>query len=145
MNEQKNYQHYENVFYQNAFAKNFDKVFVAKGYDEQNDEYQNDFIKTHFITQSSPKQIIKCQICKNTFTSNNKLHKHLIECRKFLTNNLIIITKSSTNNVLIIKFIINITIIIIVIDVFSIQIIEFKVTNRLISEKVFRGYRFVIV
>ena len=124
LNDQENYQHYKNAFYQNAFAKNFDEInFTAKYYDEQNDKYQNDFIKIHFIIQSPLKQSIKYQICKNIFISNNKLHKHLIEYQKPLTNNFIIITKSFINNVLIIKsvkFVINITTIIIIIDAFSI-------------------------
>ena len=70
------------------------------------------------------------RICKNTFASNNKLHRHLIECLKPLESSQAThaATKPSAG-----------------VTAFSYQIVESTAKNRPTSGRAFRGFRFATV
>ena len=144
MNEQIEYNVYENVFYENAFYQEtkFHNHNHVDDHNRVDEEAQNlNFVKTHFLTK--PAQFYRYRFYNADFVFNNQLHKHFrIIYNKF---------KSSVKEIIVINFdFINKFIVITsATEMFASitfhvsKIVHSNVTNVTIKEYVFRKHRFV--
>ena len=140
MNEQIEYDVYEDAFYENVFHQE------TKFHDHNraDEETQNsNFVKTHFFTKLV--QSYRCRFYNVDFIFNNQLHKHL----RFIYNKF----KSSTIKVIVINFkSINKFITTVIVTAKTLSSITFhtskivysNVINVTIKEYAFREHRFVI-
>ena len=138
--EQDDYDRYEDAFYQGASwaaethsAEAYpndplsDEAYNEQAFtavDDQDQEMQ-DSVEAHFITPPAPKSH-KCRNCEKSFSSNNLLHKHLLDCRKATATS----TEPTRSKG---------------IEAFSIQVIESSATDKPTPGRAFRGYRFATV
>lgn len=146
--EQDLYQRYKDTFYQDT---TFNKAAWAydnsptEGFDESNpnNEFFDNTVKAHFM--SSPKALPKSVTCRNchaTFASNNKLHYHLMDCRrppKPVAASQRPVPKPTTAASKPVAPSHRPA------NAFSIQIIESKAKDKPLPSRAFRGYRFATV
>ena len=79
VDEQNNYQTYEDNYYQNNSFQDDADPHVEDGYysleEHQDNGMADDLVEAHFSVNSHPKFI--CKRCSTNFDSNNQLHRHL--------------------------------------------------------------------
>lgn len=92
-----------------------------------------DTVEAHFIAPKQTSKSIACRLCKQSFSSNNLLHKHLRECKKASS------TKEDAGQVpQPLQFPTEV-------EAFSIQVIESAAKDKPTPRYAFRGYRFTTV
>ena len=158
MNEQVEYDVYENVFYEDAFHQRtkFHDHNRVDNYNRVDEETQNlDFVETHFFTKLA--QFYRCRFYNSDFVFNNQLHQHLriiYNKFRFFAKEAIVINSASTKKVIVMDFkSANKFIIIVIATAEALSLIIFhaskivhsNVTNVTTKEHVFREHRFVTI
>ena len=139
MNDQIEYNIYENDFYENIFQQET-KFYNYNRVDVNEETHQNsNFVKTHFLTKLV--QFYRCRFCNVDFVFNNQLYKHLriiYNKAKFSIKKIIVINFESVN-----KFISATKVFLLIVFHIS-KVVHSNVMNVTIKEYVFRKHRFVI-
>lgn len=142
LDDQEAYQEYEDAFYQGwagpsaeAYHEEAEEGFrnqVEELHDSEPDDQMQDTVEAHFIVPKPAKKSVLCRLCKEIFSSNNLLHKHIRECKKATAE---VVQQPSQPSTGIRPGV----------EVFSVQLIESTAKDKPTPGHAFRGYRFATV